>query len=94
MKAPKTKIGQFCLMFMAEFICFFILVANTKAYTHNNYTWTAITDMLFSLQSFTMSKIMIDDPNGRSWWAGAGFTLGGMCGSLVAIFVTSHYLGF
>lgn len=94
MRAPKTALGQFSLMFIAELISFFIVVANTRAYTKGLYTWTAVTDMLFSLQTFVMAKLMIDDANGRSWWAGAGFTLGGACGSLLAIFVTSHYLGF
>lgn len=94
MKAPKTALGQFSLMFMVELVAFFIVVANTRAYTKGLYTWTAITDMLLSLQSFIMAKLMIDDVNGRSWWAGAGLTLGGACGSLLAIFVTSHYLGF
>lgn len=94
MKAPKTRIGQFCLMFAAEFISFFIIVANTRAYTHSNYMWTAVTDMLFSLQNFIMLKLMIDDQNSRSWWSGLGYTLGGTCGSLLSIFVTSKFLGF
>lgn len=93
MKVPKSKLGQFCLFFVAEFISFFIIVANTRAYTKGSYTWTAITDGMFTSQAFIMTKIMVDDSNARSWWAGAGYTVGGTCGSLLAIFVTSH-LGF
>lgn len=89
-----TALGTFTLMFVAEFISFFIIVANTRAYTHGNYTWTVVTDTLFSLQSFCMSKLMIDDPKARTWWAGLGFTLGGTLGSCAAIFVTETFLHF
>ena len=89
----KTKIGQFSVMFIAELVSFFIIVANTRAFTHGSYTWTAVTDSLFSAQTFAMSKIMIDNPEGRSLWSGIGYTLGGTCGSLLAILVTSR-LGF
>lgn len=93
MKAPISRLGQFSLGFIAELICFFIVVANTRAYTHGNYLWTAVTDTLFSLQSFVMSKLMVDDVNARTWYMGAGLTIGGTIGSLLAIFITSH-LGF
>lgn len=93
MKAPTSKTGQFCLMFVAELVSFFIIVSNTRAFTHGNYLWTAITDTLFTMQQFTMAKLMIDDKNARSWSAGAGATIGGTCGSLLAIFITSH-MGF
>lgn len=94
MKAPTSKLGQFSLMFIAELISFFVIVANTRAFTHGNYGWTAITDGAFSLQNFVMLKLMVDDEKARSLWAGLGYTAGGICGSLLAIFVTSHYLGF
>lgn len=85
--------GQFFVGFTAEFISFFIVVANTRAYTHSNYLWTTITDTLFSLQNFAMTKIMIDDPQARTWYLGLGYTIGGTLGSLAAIAVTSK-LGF
>lgn len=93
-KILSTRLGAFCLMFVAEFISFFIIVANTRAYTHGNYLWTIITDTLFSIQSFAMTKIMIDDPQARSWWAGLGYTLGGTLGSCAAIFVTQNFLHY
>ena len=93
MKAPTSRLGQFSLGFFAEMISFFIIVANARAYTHGAYGWTALTDCLFSLQNFAMMKLMIDDQNARTWYLGIGYTIGGMIGSLLAIFVTSH-LGF
>lgn len=85
--------GQFLLMFITELISFFIVVANTRAYTHGFYGWTALTDTLYSAQGFIMFKIMADDENGRTWWAGLGCTLGGTCGSLLAIWCTKHLYG-
>lgn len=93
MKAPTSRLGQFSLGFVTELICFFIIVANTRAYTHGNYLWTAITDTLFSMQSFCMAKLMMDDPNGRTWYMGVGYTIGGTIGSLLAIFITQR-IGF
>jgi hypothetical protein len=93
MKAPKTKLGQFVLGFVTELICFFIVVSNTRAFTHGNYTWTIITDTLFSMQNFAMAKLMMDDSNARTWYMGAGYTIGGAIGSCLAILATSH-LGF
>ncbi len=91
--APKTWYGQFLLMFITEFISFFIIVANTRAFTQGNYFWTAATDTLFSAQGFVMFKLMIDQKEARSWWSGAGCTLGGTCGSLFSIWVTKHLYG-
>lgn len=93
LKAPKHWYGQFFLMFFTEMISFFIIVANTRAYTHGLYGWTALTDTLFSAQSFVMIKLMADDANARSWAAGAGCTLGGTVGSLAAIWATKHLYG-
>lgn len=88
MKAPKTRLGQFSLMFITELFSFFIIACNTISYTHGSYFWTAATDTVFSAQAFVMFKLMIDDEKARSWWSGLGCTLGGTCGSLLAIFVT------
>jgi len=89
MKTPQTKFGQFCLMFLTEFISFFIIVINTNAYTHGSYLWTVITDTLFSLQNFVMAKLMIDNKELRGFWAGLGYTLGGTLGSCTAIFIST-----
>jgi len=91
MKAPSTHLGQFALLFVAEFISFFIVVANTRAFTHDNYLWTAITDTLFSAQKFAVAKLMMSDTKARTWWAGLGATLGGTCGSLLSIYVTKKF---
>jgi hypothetical protein len=93
MRAPESALGQFSLLFITELVSFFIIVANTRAYTQGLYGWTIVTDTFFSAQSFVMFKIMADDPRARSWWAGLGCTLGGSCGSVLAIWVTKRLFG-
>ena len=88
MKAPKTRTGQFSLMFAAQMVSYFIIVANTRAYTHSNYLWTAITEIVFGLQAFLFSKLMVEMPELRTWYSGIGMTIGGMVGSLLAIWAT------
>jgi len=86
--APTSKLGQFSLAFIAEMLAFFIVVANTRAYTHGLYLWTALTDMAFSAQSFIVAKFMVDFKECRTLASGLGFTLGGACGSLLGIYIT------
>ena len=90
---PKTRIGQFFFMFITELISFFIICANMRAVAQGSYFWTAVSDTLFSAQAFVIGKLMIDEPNARSWAAGLGCTIGGTCGSLVSIYVTKHLFG-
>jgi hypothetical protein len=90
---PKTKLGQFSLMFITECISFFIIVANTRAFTQGSYLWTAITDTFFSAQAFFMMKLMADNKEARTFWAGLGCTIGGTVGSLLSIYVTKHIFG-
>ena len=48
MRLPKSSWGQFALFFVAELVSYFVIVANTRAFTHGLYFWTAITDAFFS----------------------------------------------
>lgn len=91
---PKSSVGQFLFFAAAEAISFFVIVANTRALAQGSYAWTAVTDTLFSAQSFVLAKLMIDDKNARSWAAGLGMTVGGTCGSLLSIYVTKRLYGF
>lgn len=90
---PASRAGQFVFFFCETFISYFVIVANTRAFTQGNYLWTAITDSLFTLQGFIVAKLMIDDKDGRTFWCGAGSTLGGTLGSLASIWCTKHLYG-
>lgn len=78
---------------MAELISYFIIVANTRAFTQGLYFWTAITDAFFSAQQFILAKAMIDSKDARSFSSGLGCVLGGTSGSLLAIWVTKTLYG-
>lgn len=93
MPIPKSKAGQFAISFAFEFIAYFIVVANTRAFTQGSYFWTGLTDLLFSAQSFLVGKLMVDHKEFRSWAAGAGVVLGGTSGSLLSIFITKKLYG-
>lgn len=92
MTVPKTGSGQFLFFAAAEFVSFFIIVANSRSIAQGNYLWTGVTDTFFNLQAFVIMKLAIEDPNGRTWAAGLGATVGGTIGSLVSIWVTKHWL--
>lgn len=90
---PKSKAGQFCFFFVAQFLSYFLVVANTRAYTQGRYVWTAFTDILFAAQAFLVLRKMIRDQEATGFWAGSGYVLGGTCGSLLSIFVTTKLYG-
>ena len=91
--APKSRLGQFFFFGACEFISYFIIVANTRAFTAGSYKWAAITDMAFTAQGFALGVIMIDDPDSRTFWSGAGCVVGGCAGTLASMWVTKHFYG-
>lgn len=90
---PDTKVGQFTFFFTTQFINYFLIVANARAYTQGWYMWTWVTDTMLAGQGFLLTKLMIDNKDGRGLWAGIGYTLGGPIGSLLSIFVTKLLYG-
>lgn len=90
---PKSKLGQFGFFFVAQFLSYFLIVANTRAYTQGNYQATAITDALFAAENFAMMRLIGRDKEAGSFAAGLGYTVGGTIGSLVSIYVTKMLLG-
>lgn len=92
-KTPKTNLGQFLFFFCIQCLSYFLIVANTRAYTQGNYFWTAITDTFFAAQSFVSIKVLVSQEDNKGLWAGLGYTIGGTIGSLFSIWVTKHILG-
>lgn len=76
-----------------EFLCFFLVVVNTRAYTKGLYFWTWLTDALFITQSFFVAKWMTEAKEARGIAAYFGFLVGGSAGSLLAIWITKHLYG-
>lgn len=93
MNIPKSKWGQFWFFFMTQCISYFMIVANTRAFTQGYYVWTAVTDTFIAGQNFIMIKAISKQEDDRNLWAGLGYTIGGMVGSLLSIWVTKHIYG-
>lgn len=92
-KVPVTKLGQFLFFFVSEFICFFIIVANTRAVALANYFGAAATDIAFGFQAWAMLKLTVENKDARTFTGGCGSTLGGTCGTLLSIWATKHFFG-
>lgn len=90
MQIPKSSTGRFLFFFASELVSFFVISINIRALAKGFYAWAMITDMLLVFQSMVISKMMIEDEKSRNWTSIAGFTLGGACGSAIAIFVTNN----
>jgi hypothetical protein len=93
MKAPTTPLGQFLFFGAVEFLSFAVLCASTRAMAAGLVGWTALTSFLFSAQSFIVWKLMVDDPDARTWWAGAGMVFGGVIGDVLSVILTKHLFG-
>lgn len=88
----KTKLGQFFLFASTQMLSYFLFVANGRAYMQGNYTWTAVTDALYAAQSFFLIRRMVKEEANNAW-SFAGYVVGGVCGSLLSIFVTKVVYG-
>ena len=93
LNVPKTAFGQFVFFFIAELICFFVIVANMRAVALANYLGAAATDLLFGLQAWGMMKLTVEHQEARTFAGGLGTTLGGVCGTLLSIWTTKHVFG-
>ena len=77
-------------LFVLNFVSFFIIVANTRAYTQGNYIYTAVTDLIFCALNFTIVKSVAES---KTIADRVGYALGGTIGALVAIYVTKILYG-
>lgn len=89
---PKSKPMRFLFFAGTQFLAYFIFVANTRAFTKGLYGWTALTDGWLAMQGFLMIRI-ISKGEDDGVWELAGTVFGGVCGSLLSIFVTKHLYG-
>ncbi len=77
-------------LFAMNFVQFFVIVANTRAYTQGNYLWTAITDLIFCALAFTLTKGIAES---KTWTDRVGYALGGTLGAQFAILATKAVYG-
>lgn len=91
-KTPRSQTGRFFFFAVLQFLSYFIFVANTRAFTKGLYGWTAATDGWLAMQGFLMTRLISKDEDDGPW-ALCGTVFGGVCGSLLSIFVTQHLYG-
>ena len=85
-----TKGKQFAFFFFTEMVSYFLIVANTRAFTLGFYWWTGLTDFIFAGSNFYLFQKVAKVESNMAW---LGYTLGGTTGSLVSMWVTIHLYG-
>jgi hypothetical protein len=93
LRVPRTAVGRFFFFAITQSISYFLVVANTRAYTVGLYGWTGLTDGLFAAQNYLTVRMIAKDEGANDFWSGAGYTVGGVVGSLTSIYVTRHIYG-
>lgn len=88
LKVPTTAAGQFLFFAAIELVACFILVWNTRAISKGSYPGTGVSEFIFSFNAFTVFKLLLDDPNGRSWASGFGGATGAAVGALLSLYLT------
>jgi hypothetical protein len=85
-----TPWQEFCFFFCVEALSYFLIVANTRAFTQGLYFWTASTDFVFAGSNFFLIRKVAKTDTKAAW---AGYTFGGTCGSLISMWITIHIYG-
>ena len=93
LKVPTTGWGQLFYGMLTQFTYFFIVSANFRAIAIGLKCATVVTDALICAQAFAVGKLAIDKEEARTWWVGAGETVGGAAGSVLSIVVTQKLFG-
>lgn len=93
LNVPETKLGQFVFFFVSEFVCFFIIVADTRAIAIGSYLGATVTNVAFGMQAWLVRKLTVEHEGARSLSAGLGSTIGGTIGTLISIWATKQFYG-
>jgi hypothetical protein len=82
----KDKFYEASIMFLIQLVNYTLLVVNYRAIAQANYFWSGLTDFtVASFQFFVIKKISKSDDSFHLW---LGFSLGGLAGSIVGIWVS------
>lgn len=83
--------SEFLLMFGSQLCAYLLITLNYRAVAHASYVGTAASDLIFVAFNFGFIQ-RIAKANSTSAWV--GYTLGGVVGSLLGIFVSTRLKGF
>ncbi len=84
------KIKEFLLMFSIQIINYCLITINYRAVAQGNYLLTGVSDFIFaSLNFFVIKKIAKSNDTIHQW---LGYSLGGVVGALLGIYVSKFLL--
>jgi len=79
-------------MFIVQVINWSLLCINIRAVAHANYLQIALTDFtIASINFFVIKKIAKEENETRAQWL--GYSIGGVCGSILGTFISQLLLG-
>lgn len=86
------KIKESLFMFSIQLINYSLLVVNFRAVAHANYLWSGVTDFaIASFSFFVIKKIAKSDDSFHLW---LGYSLGGLVGSFLGIWLSLLIHGY
>jgi hypothetical protein len=81
----------FWALFISQLLSYFLITWNQRVLNFGLYGPTALSDFLFAgTNFFIIKKIATDDSTYEGW---AGYTFGGVAGSMLGIFFTKAMYG-
>lgn len=80
--------SEFLSFAFLQFISYFILVGNIRAVAKLHYGFAALTEVAhLGMLWFILKRIVESD----SWFAFAGYVVGGTCGTLLSMYLTRRW---
>jgi hypothetical protein len=78
---------DFALMFFSQLCAYLLITMNYRAIAHGDYLLTAGTDLAFAGFNFGLIKRIAKSETKTAW---VGYTLGGVVGSMLGIFISKR----
>lgn len=77
----------FATFFALQFISYLLITVNYRAIAAGKYLWTAVTDLVFAALAFFLIQRVAHASTTEAW---AGYTLGGVAGAQVGIWLSKR----
>jgi hypothetical protein len=87
----KPQVKEFTILFAVQCLSYFLITMNQRAIAQGLYFWTGMTDLFFAGVNFAVIKKIATSAPGWAPWA--GYTFGGVAGSLLGIWLTTVLYG-
>lgn len=80
---------DFAAFFGLQLVAYCLITLNYRAVAHGSYGWTAISDLTYAAFNFGLIKRIAKSETN---WAWAGYTFGGVVGSMLGILLSKHLM--